>query len=215
MARGDGSTGWIAALMTVGTGFASTSSAQAQEDIFSANAKAKVCGVFSPGSKAERVDGGYLVSGRWPYASGSFTADWGSLGIPIEGGELALALIPAEAWTIEPTWFVAGMQGTGSDTIVIEDHFVPDHRIQPVKDMFEGRYLTPHTDERMASMSFNAVAAAILVAPQIGLGRHALEITRAKLPLKPVAYTSYQEARLSPPTRSASPTRPPSCTWPS
>jgi alkylation response protein AidB-like acyl-CoA dehydrogenase len=198
VARGDGSTGWIAALTTVGTGFASTSSAQAQEDIFGANSKAKVCGVFSPGSKSERVDGGYLVSGRWPYASGSFAADWGSLGIPIEGGELALALIPAEAWTIEPTWFVTGMKGTGSDTIVVEDHFVPDHRVQPVKDMFEGRFPTPYPDERMASMAFNAVAAAILVAPQIGLGRHALEITRAKLPRKPVAHTSYKEARLSP-----------------
>jgi hypothetical protein len=55
VARGDGSTGWIAALMTVGTGCASTSSAQAQGDVFGANAKAKVCGVFSPGSKPERV----------------------------------------------------------------------------------------------------------------------------------------------------------------
>ncbi|GHB59199.1 acyl-CoA dehydrogenase [Streptomyces umbrinus] len=198
VARGDGSTGWIASLLTVGTGFTSNASDQAQEEVFGANPKAKVCGIFTPGSKSERIDGGYLVSGRWPYASGSFAADWGSLGITLEGGEMALALIPAEAWTIEPTWFVAGMKGTGSDTIVVDDHFVPDHRIQPVKDMFEGRFLTPYTDERMASMAFNAVAAAILVAPQIGLGRHALEITRAKLPHKPVAYTCYPEARLSP-----------------
>lgn len=113
VARGDGSTGWIASLMTVGTGFASTASAQAQEDIFGANPKAKVCGVFSPGSKSERVDGGYVVSGRWPFASGSFTADWGSLGVLMEGGEMALALIPAEAWTIEPTWFVSRHAGHG------------------------------------------------------------------------------------------------------
>ncbi|MBA4865171.1 acyl-CoA dehydrogenase family protein [Streptomyces sp. PSKA54] len=199
VARGDGSTGWIAALMTVATGFAATASEQAQEEVFGSNPKAKVCGVFSLGSKSERVDGGYLVSGRWPYASGSFAADWASLGITIEGDDSpAMALIPAEAWTIEPTWFVAGMKGTGSDTIVVEDHFVPEHRVQRTKDMFEGNYLTPYTDERMASIAFNAVAAAILVAPQIGLGRHALEITRAKLPHKPVAYTSYQQARLSP-----------------
>lgn len=198
VARGDGSTGWIAALMTVATGFASTASAQAQEEIFGAHPKAKLCGIFSLGGKSERVDGGYLISGRWPYASGSFAADWGSLGISLESGEAAMALVPAETWTIEPTWFVTGMKGTGSDTIVIEDHFVPDHRIHSVKDRSEERYRTPHPDDRMASMALNAVAAAILVAPQIGLGRHALEITRAKLPHKPVAYTGYQEARLSP-----------------
>ncbi|WP_409468955.1 acyl-CoA dehydrogenase family protein [Streptomyces sp. HC307] len=201
VARGDGSTGWIAALMTVATGFVATSSAQAQEDVFGANPKAKVCGIFSPGSKSERVEGGYVISGRWPYASGSFAADWASLGITIEGDDpmaMAMALIPAEAFTIEPTWFIAGMKGTGSDTIVVEDHFVPEHRVQRVKDMLESRYLTPYTDERMASMAFDAVASAILAAPQIGLGRHALEITRAKLPLKPVAYTSYQQAKLSP-----------------
>ncbi len=109
-----------------------------------------------------------------------------------------MALVPAEAWTIEPTWFVTGMKGTGSDTIVVEDHFVPDHRVQRVKDMQELRYQTPHKDERMASIAFKAVAASILVAPQIGLARHALEITRAKLPEKPVAYTNYNKAKFSP-----------------
>jgi alkylation response protein AidB-like acyl-CoA dehydrogenase len=198
VARGDGSTGWIAALMTVATGFASTASAELQEEIFGANPKAKLCGIFAPGGTSERVDGGYVISGRWPYASGSFAADWGGLGILLESGEPAMAIVPPEAWTIEPTWFVAGMKGTGSDTVVVENHFVPDHRIQPVKDISEGRYQTPYGDEPMASMAFSALAAAILVAPQIGLGRHALEITRAKLPLKPVAHTSYREARLSP-----------------
>lgn len=47
VARGDGSTGWIAALMTVATGFVATFSAQAQEEVFGANPKAKVCGISS------------------------------------------------------------------------------------------------------------------------------------------------------------------------
>ncbi|XVQ09653.1 acyl-CoA dehydrogenase family protein [Spirillospora sp. CA-255316] len=198
IARGDGSTGWVTALMTVGTGFGSTFSEQAQDDIFGVNPRAKICGVFSPGDRSERVEGGYRVSGRWPYGSGSFISDWASLTITLEDGEPGTALIPAEAWTIEPTWFVAGMKGTGSDTIVVKDHFVPEYRVQRVKDMFASRFRTPFTDERMASMPFNAVAAAILVAPQIGLGRHALELVREKLPTKPVAYTAYQQAKDSP-----------------
>ena len=87
-----------------------------------------------------------------------------------------MALVPAEAFTIEPTWFVAGMQGTGSDTVVVKDHFVPEYRVQRVKDMFASNFRSPFTEERTASMPFNAVAAGILVAPQIGLGRHALRV---------------------------------------
>ncbi|XVQ06443.1 acyl-CoA dehydrogenase family protein [Spirillospora sp. CA-255316] len=199
VARGDGSTGWIVGLVNLATGFTSTFSEQAQEEVFGSNPSPKVCGTFTPGSKSERVDGGYLISGRWPYSSGSFLADWATLGILIEGDDpLAFALVPAEAWTIEPTWYVAGMKGTGSDTIVLEDHFVPAHRVQRINDMAEGRYLTPFKDEPMASMPFYTVGAAILVAPQIGLGRHALERTRAKLPDKAVAYTAYQKAKYSP-----------------
>jgi len=198
VARGDGSTGWVAGLMTVGTAFASTFSAQCQDDVFGTNPRAKVCGVFSPGDRSERVEGGYRVSGRWPYGSGSFIADWASLTITLETGEPGMALIPREAFTIEPTWFVAGMRGTGSDTIVVEDHFVPEYRVQRVTEMFASRFATPYTEERMNHMPFNAVAAAILIAPQIGLGRHALEVTREKLPTKPVAYTAYQQAKESP-----------------
>ncbi|MCR3721994.1 Acyl-CoA dehydrogenase [Prauserella flava] len=198
VARGDGSTGWVTGLMAVGTGFGSTFSEQCQDDIFRGHDRPKICGIFSPGDRSEPVEGGYRVSGRWPYGSGSFIADWASLTITLEDGEQAMAQVPREAFTIEPTWFVAGMKGTGSDTIVIEDHFVPEYRVQRVKDMFASRFRSPFTDDRMSDMPFNAVAAAILIAPQLGLGRHALELTRAKLPGKPVAYTAYRQAKESP-----------------
>jgi alkylation response protein AidB-like acyl-CoA dehydrogenase len=111
----------------------------------------------------------------------------------------ALALIPASAWRIEPTWFVTGMQGSGSDTIVVEDHLVPDHRIQRFTDMVDGEFATSHApDEQNANMAFIPVAALILVGAQLGLARHAMELTLAKLPAKNVAYTCYTEARDSP-----------------
>lgn len=203
VARGDGSTAWSLALLNVCTWFATTFSDTAQDEVFGANPEAKVCGIFSPPTKSQRVDGGYLVSGRWPYASGSFAANWATLGIGIEapqgGDPRALALIPSEAWTIEPTWFMTGMQGTGSDTIVVEDHFVPDHRIQAFSDMVQGRFATSFgATEANANMAFIPVAALILVGAQVGLARHALEITLEKAPAKNVAYTIYTQARQSP-----------------
>jgi alkylation response protein AidB-like acyl-CoA dehydrogenase len=201
--RGDGSTAWAAALLNVCTWFATTFSQQAQDDVFGANADAKCCGIFTPGSKALAVDGGYMVSGQWAYSSGSFAADWATLGVTLDvhKGEdpRGLALIPKAAWTIKPTWFVAGMQGSGSDTIVVENHFVPSHRIQPFVAMCEANFATPHkANERNSNMAFMAVAALVLVGAQLGLARRALEITLEKLPNKLVAYTKYTAAKNSP-----------------
>lgn len=203
VAKGDGSTAWAVALLNVCTWFGTTFSQQAQDDVFGANPDAKCCGIFTPGSKAERVDGGYIVSGQWPYSSGSFAADWGTLGIALDVQEgedpRALALIPKEAWTIKATWFVAGMKGSGSDTIVVENHFVPDHRIQRFVDMREAEFATPHKGtERNSNMAFIPVAALILVGAQLGLARHAMELTLEKLPNKMVAYTKYSTAKNSP-----------------
>lgn len=197
--RGDGSTAWAVALLNVCTWFSTTFSDDAQKDVFS-TPEAKACGIFSPPMKSERVEGGYVVSGRWAYSSGSFAASWATLGIGLDNGDpRALALIPAGAWTIEPTWFVAGMKGSGSDTIVVQDHFVPDHRIQRFTDMVEGAFGTSHKgDEQNANMAFIPVAALVLVGAQIGLARHAMERTLANLPKKNVAYTCYTNARNSP-----------------
>ncbi len=197
--RGDGSTAWAVALLNVCTWFSTTFSDEAQQDMLSTH-EAKACGIFSPPLKSERVEGGYLVSGRWAYSSGSFAASWATLGIGVDGEDpRALALIPSSAWTIEPTWFVAGMKGSGSDTIVVEDHFVPDHRIQRFIDMVEGDFRTSHkADEQNANMAFIPVAAIILVGAQLGLARHAMERTLATLPKKNVAYTCYTNARNSP-----------------
>ncbi|HTK60810.1 MAG TPA: acyl-CoA dehydrogenase family protein [Pseudonocardia sp.] len=206
IARGDGSTAWAVALLNVCTWFSTTFSDQAQEEMFSTPG-AKACGIFSPPLSSVRVDGGFRVSGRWAYSSGSFAADWAVLGIGMDGGVDAngrddprgLALIPNTDWTIEPTWFVTGMKGSGSDTIVVDDVFVPEHRTQRFADMVEGRFRTSHKgDEQNANMAFIPVAAVVLVAAQLGLGRHALAHTLATLPARNVAYTCYRNARNSP-----------------
>jgi alkylation response protein AidB-like acyl-CoA dehydrogenase len=200
VARGDGSTAWAVALLNVCTWFATTFADEAQEEMFT-EPGIKACGIFSPPLSSVRVDGGYLVSGRWAYSSGSFAADWAVLGIGMEGTDdpRGLALIPRSDWTIEPTWFVAGMKGSGSDTIVVNDAFVPEHRVQRFADMVEGRFRTSHKgDEQNANMAFIPVAAIVLVAAQLGLGRHALAHTLATLPGRNVAYTCYSGARNSP-----------------
>ncbi len=191
-----GSTAWVTALINVCNWCISLYGDRAREEVFATHASPRVCGVLAPSSQSVRVEGGLRVSGRWGYASGSPFAQWAMLGVPVvdDAGEQVdqgLALIPMEDLAIERTWFVAGMRGTCSDTIVARDAFVPDHRILSVPPAIGNVYANPHTDEVMARSSFIPVLALILAGPQVGMARGALNIAIEGAPRRAIAYTMY------------------------
>ncbi|WP_177229753.1 acyl-CoA dehydrogenase family protein [Lentzea albida] len=90
------------------------------------------CGGSTPG-RAVAAPGGVRVSGRWAYASGAEDAHWAFLsvvsvgddGVPQVGG----VLVPMSELTVDRTWRVAGLQGTGSHTVVADDVLVPAERV--------------------------------------------------------------------------------------
>jgi alkylation response protein AidB-like acyl-CoA dehydrogenase len=197
VAEACGSTGWVVALTNVCNWMASVLPDQAQQDIFGADPDAKVAGVLNPSAEVRKVEGGYQVSGQWPWASGSWHADWGLVGIvvPDEAGEpvdQALAFIPMGELSIKETWFVAGMKGTGSNTIIAEDVFVPQHRLHSVPRAIENDYATEHTEEALYRSSFIPVLTLILAGPQLGLGRAALRFVMDKAPKRGISYTKFE-----------------------
>jgi alkylation response protein AidB-like acyl-CoA dehydrogenase len=109
-------------------------------------------------------------------------------------GEVAnfgLSLMPMSELTIEDTWFVAGMKGTGSNTIVARDAFVPAHRFLPYPDAFQGRYRTEHLDEAVYRVALVPVTILILIGSQLGIARSALEFVTAKAPTRGITHTDY------------------------
>jgi alkylation response protein AidB-like acyl-CoA dehydrogenase len=194
LAEACGSTAWITALTNVCNWYVSTMSDQAQQDVFGADPDARVAGVLAPSPDVEKVDGGYIVSGRWAWSSGSLHASWalggiiqlGPDGAPIDIGTV---IMPMDELTIEDTWFVAGMKGTGSNTVVAERIFVPDHRYMSMPAAIAGHYPTEHTDEALYRSAFIPVLALILVGPLLGLGRAALKLAIDKAPKRAVNYT--------------------------
>jgi len=197
IARGDGSTGWAVALSNAATWILGNFPDEAQREIFT-KPNLKSCVVLVPAQSAKRVDGGYVVSGRWPYSSGSFVADWASFALPLEGGGVGMATVPVGDFTIEPSWDVIGMKGSGSDTVVVDEVFIPDHRICDLADVYASKYPTSHTAEQTARMTFLPAWGLPLIAVQVGLARHAREISLERVPKRSVAYTAYTQARNSP-----------------
>ena len=87
---------------------------------------------------------------------------------------------------------MAGMKGTGSNTLVADEVFVPDHRLLSVPKAIENEYPTEHTDEVLYRSSFIPVLALILVGPQLGLARAARDLVIAKAPRRAISYTSFE-----------------------
>lgn len=201
--RADGGTGWACALLNVCTWFATLFSERAQADVFGQTPDARVCGIFTAPARSERVEGGYRVTGEWWYASGSLHAQWATLGMKLgenpDGSPIpGLGLVPLSDLSLKDTWFVAGMRGSGSNTLVANDVFVPDHRIQAYGDMAAEIYARGPSQEANDYASFIPVAEIVLVAVQIGLARAAIDLTLEKGGTKPVAYTVYTQAKNSP-----------------
>ncbi|MCD2197171.1 acyl-CoA dehydrogenase family protein [Actinomycetospora endophytica] len=213
LARGCGSTSWAATLMNVCSFFAGLYPDRAQRDLWADSPGDRIAGVLAPTGEATRVEAGYRLSGSWGWASGCLHAQWAVVGFPVpdERGEIVdqgLALVPMSELSISDTWYVAGMRGTGSNTLVARDVFVPGHRVISIPAAIGGRYATEHTDEALYRSAFIPVAALVLAGPQLGLAQAALDLVIEKAPKRSISYTFYEVQTEAPTVQLAVP-RPP------
>jgi 3-hydroxy-9,10-secoandrosta-1,3,5(10)-triene-9,17-dione monooxygenase len=196
LGRGCGSTAWVASLINVCAWLAALFPDRAQRDVWGANPDAWVAGSLAPHGTAVAVDGGWRVTGRWMWASGCLHAKWAACGIHMnnaagETTNFGLSLMPMSDLTIEDTWFMAGMKGTGSNTIVAKDVFVPEHRFLPYPAAFQGTYRTEHADEAVYHVALVPVTILILAGSQLGLAQAALDHVVAKAPARGVTHTNF------------------------
>jgi len=148
LGRGDGSQAWVASVYAAMAYQTALFEDEAQHDVWDGNPDAIIASSLVPvGNRIEKVEGGHRLSGRWPFNSGVHHAHWLILGDIADMGtgkpEHAYFLVPAGDYRIDDDWFAVGLAGTGSSTIVIDNVFVPSHRMLLNRDMNEGR--TPGT----------------------------------------------------------------------
>jgi len=146
VARGCVESGWTLAL-TAGhpAVFLSGFPEQGQREVYGETGDCRAPGVAIPGGMAVPVDGGYRVKGVWDYCSGA------DIGTHFLGGMMALfpdsnaprayvyVLVDRKDYQIVDNWNVFGMQGTGSRRVIVEDVFVPSHRVLEMGVMGEGQ----------------------------------------------------------------------------
>jgi alkylation response protein AidB-like acyl-CoA dehydrogenase len=145
LAKSCASTAWVAGLLAAHQWLIASFPEAAQRDVWDENPDAVACGSYAPATKAVRADGGWRLTGRWSFASGCDNAQWSLCAalLPSEDDETKLApvflLVKASDYTIDDTWNVVGLAGTGSKTLVLNDVFVPAHRVLSFAETTSGQ----------------------------------------------------------------------------
>lgn len=144
-AMGCSATGWVGGVVGLHPWEVGVMDPRVQEEVWGQDQDAWIASPYVALGRATRVDGGYRLSGRWAFSSGSDHASWVHLGglILDEKGDAVPGdhhfLIPRGDFEIVPdSWNTVGLRGTGSNDIAVHDAFVPDHRVLQYSTVVDG-----------------------------------------------------------------------------
>ena len=106
---------------------------RAQDLVWNKDVNALIASSFIfPAGRARKVDGGYLLRGSWPFSSGVDSCEWNMLASVVssddeaDGIEYRIFLLNKSDYTIKDTWNAAGLRGTGSNDVEVDDAFVAE-----------------------------------------------------------------------------------------
>lgn len=143
MAHGCASSAWTLGFYTLHNWLLALFGEQAQDEVF-ASGPVLCPAPLAPTGRGVPDGDGIRLNGRWSWATGVADADWilvGGICGPSDGSDPpypALLLLPASDIRVEDVWHTAGMRATGSNDVVVEDVWVPGHRLVKVIDIYSG-----------------------------------------------------------------------------
>jgi len=204
IARGCPSSSWVSTIFSAMGWLTAVFPDEAQEEVF-ADGDARISGGLAPSGTAISKDGGVVVNGRWAFNTGCHGARWtiantilatdDGAGVPIS------VVMPTSELTIVDDWYASGMAGTGSNTVVAEDVFVPAYRTMPLPAMTEARYPERHNS---SGPYFNHPFATVLVVnaggTPVGIAQGAFEAFLERLPGRGITFTNYTSQAEAPVT---------------
>jgi indole-3-acetate monooxygenase len=178
IAKADASTAWCIGQTSVCSTISKAMQPHVADKIFKEDPRGVLAWGPTSNAKAVAVDGGFRVTGVWPFASGSRQATWlaahcivhesngeprrDSNGAPLQ----RTMVVPRDAAIFQDVWHVIGLKGTGSDTYSLTDVFVPEdhaigyHALNPAEWRERGA-LYHFTIYQLFGSSFPAVALGI------------------------------------------------------
>ena len=133
LARGCPSTAWNVGNLGCHHWILAYYEPETQHEIWDANPDVLIASSIAlAAGRGRRADGGFIVSGKWPFSSGVDNSDWNMLAVTVYEDEKPvdwrLCVVPKSDYKVLDTWYAMGMVGTGSKDIEVKDVFVPERR---------------------------------------------------------------------------------------
>src|SRR5262245_13541765 len=189
LAHGCASSAWTLSFLSLHAWLLCRFDPRLQEEVFASGPAPRTPAPLAPTGKATRVDGGFQVSGRWEWATGVMHADWVMVTAMDAGSGPRFCLLPRAEVEVEDVWHVAGMAATGSNSVVVRDVFVPEHRTLEIwrikAGQTPGEVLHPDTN-----VGWPMAATLVLVAatPALGAAEGALGAFTSRMKEKMQSY---------------------------
>ncbi|MDD0977051.1 acyl-CoA dehydrogenase family protein [Pseudomonas fontis] len=142
LAEGCMSSAWVLGVIAIHNWQLALFDDRAAQDVWGDDSSVLISSSYMPVGKVERVDGGFRLSGRWGFSSGSKHCQWAFLGAlvpPAEAGgapDYRTFLVPRSDYQILDNWNVMGLEATGSHDVLVESAFVPEYRTHRALDGF-------------------------------------------------------------------------------
>ncbi|MEJ0068956.1 MAG: acyl-CoA dehydrogenase family protein [Pseudomonadota bacterium] len=186
--RGCGSSAWVLSILASHSWVQGMLGQDAQDEVWAKTPEAIIASAFpTRGATTTPVDGGFVIDGRWSFASGVDHCEWSHFNLLVPRGpgqppQHYFAAVPATDYTIIDDWHVAGMRGTGSKSITVSKRFVPAHRALDthacVGGQTAGSALHPGPLFRMPLFALFAHG---IVGPAVGMALGALDVVLAPM----------------------------------
>ena len=181
-----GSTAWIFGVVGVHPWQMGLFPDRAQSEVWGDDDSVLISSTYAPIGQVARAEGGYRLSGQWPWSSGCDHCDWVMLGgaemSDPEQPDMRTFLLPRSDYEIVDTWHAVGLRGTGTNDILVDDAFVPEYRTLSFQDTSRcdcpGNAVNSHPIYRLP---FASVFSTTIAAASIGIARGGLERFRVIL----------------------------------
>ena len=174
-----GSTGWVASVVGVHPWQIALFDDVAQQAVWGEDQHTRVSSSYAPTGRAEVVDGGFRLTGKWGFSSGADHCQWVLLGGLVHNADGAVVdfrtfLLPRSQYTIVDVWHTVGLAGTGSNDIVVEDVLVPEAFTLSMSETGQcrGPGQAVNTSE-LYRLPFHSLFTGTITTPMIGIAQGA------------------------------------------
>jgi len=195
LGRGCGSSAWNMMILGVHQWEFGLMDPRCGDEVWGKDNTVLVASSYAPFGTVEKVQGGYVLNGTWGTSSGTDHGSWAFIGAWLKDEQgrplnrIAL-LVPRSDYELLDDWYVFGLAGTGSKSLVLKNVFVPEHRAHSMIDYrLSDRgetYLYPFT------LAFFASVSAVMV----GFAQGAIDIFIEQVKVRENINSAFKQAAL-------------------